>query len=182
MMSSFLVGFDSEAQSAMINLALLFDSKQFRAPPLAAFTACKSKQDVLTLAGNPPGVVLVGEEDNEGKDNDDNDNDNDNDDDDDNDDDNDDDDDDDDDDDALNDFEDTFTRLVLVVPPFLANRWVDKDSRDPIELLLKAQAAISAFYTLHQGNPNMPTASTSTLHILQFLWAAIHKKLNGVPL
>jgi hypothetical protein len=86
------------------------------------------------------------------------------------------------DDNALNDFEDIFTRLVVVVPPFLANWWVDNNIRDPMELLLEAQAAISAFDTLHQGNPNMPTASTSTRHILQFLWAAIHKKLNGVPL
>eukprot|EP00978_Attheya_sp_CCMP212_P002653 scaffold5444_cov63-Attheya_sp.AAC.1 len=32
-------------------------------------------------------------------------------------------------------FEENFTKTVVVIPPFLANEWVDNDSRDPLELL-----------------------------------------------
>eukprot|EP00978_Attheya_sp_CCMP212_P035932 scaffold159234_cov61-Attheya_sp.AAC.2 len=56
-------------------------------------------------------------------------------------------------------FEDYFiTRMVVVIPPFLANQWADNDSRHPLELLIQAQVAISAFDTLHQGNALIPNA------------------------
>eukprot|EP00978_Attheya_sp_CCMP212_P028677 scaffold99711_cov44-Attheya_sp.AAC.2 len=79
-------------------------------------------------------------------------------------------------------FEKNFTRTVVVIPPFLANEWVDNDSRDPLELLLQALAAMSNFDTLYQGNALIPNAGQSMLHVLQFLWAAHHKRPHGVPL
>eukprot|EP00978_Attheya_sp_CCMP212_P018900 scaffold52251_cov47-Attheya_sp.AAC.4 len=147
-----LVGFDPEAQAVMIDPGYLFDSQQLRAPTLASLNACKNKDDLLALVEPAPDVVLVGAESG------------------------------DDEAEPEDKFEEHFTRMVVVIPPFLANEWVDNDSRDPLELLLQAQAAIFAFDTLHQGNALIPNAGLSMLHVLQFLWAAHHKRPNGVPL
>ena len=69
-------------------------------------------------------------------------------------------------------------RRLIAIPPFLHKSIISATSRDPGNLLIDCMAAITVFDNTHKDGDDFPDGMDACKHLLYFLWAATHNKIE----
>ena len=72
------------------------------------------------------------------------------------------------------------TPPFILLPPFLSKTLLENPARSPDETFFLALDAIKAFDEAHKNDAEYPSAMTSCLNVLVFLWAASTKKMTAL--